>query len=60
MNAFWESYSLNSLIKEPTFYKNPANPSCIDLILTSSPRSFQNSSVVETGMSEVATENKKL
>ena len=33
-------------------YKNPANPSCIDLILTTLPRSFQNSSVLETGLSD--------
>ena len=42
MNAFCETYSLSSLIKEPTCYKNPANPSCNDLILTNSPCSFQN------------------
>ena len=52
MNAFCERYSLSSLIKEPTCYKNPANPSSIDLILTNSSRSFQNSSVVETGPSD--------
>ena len=51
MNAFCERYSLSSLIKEPTCYKNPANPSCIDLNLTNSPRSFQNSNVIETGLS---------
>ena len=52
MNAFCERYSLSSLIKEPKCYKNPANPSCIDLILKNSPRSFQNSNVVETGLSD--------
>ena len=52
MNAFCERYSLSSLIKEPTCYKNPANPSCIDLILTNSLRSFQNSNVVGTGLSD--------
>ena len=52
MNAFCERYSLSSLIKEPTCYKNPANPSYIDLILTNLPRSFQNSGVVETGLSD--------
>ena len=52
MNAFCERYSLSSLIKELTCYKNPANPSYTDLILTNSPRSFQNSSVVETGLSD--------
>ena len=48
---FCKSYKLSNLIKEPTCYKNPENPSCIDLILTNYPRSFQNSSVIETGQS---------
>ena len=48
MNAFCDRYTLSSLIKEPGCYKNPANPSCIDFILTNSSRIFQNSSVVET------------
>ena len=52
MNAFCERYSLSSVIKEPTCYKNPASPSSIDRILTNSPRSFQNSSVVETDLSD--------
>ena len=52
MNAFCERYILSNLIKEPTYYKNPVNPSSIDLILTNSTRSFQNSSVVETGLSD--------
>ena len=51
MNAFSERYSLSKLIKEPICYKNPANPSCIDLILTNSPRSLQNFSVVQVGLS---------
>ena len=49
---FCERYNLNSAIKELTCYKNPANPSCIDFILINSPRSFQNSCVVETGLSD--------
>ena len=48
MNAFCEKYSLSTLIKEPTCYKNCANQSSVNLILTISLRSFQNSSVVET------------
>ena len=52
MKAFCESYNLSSLIKEPTCYKNPQNPSCIDLILTNSPYSFQSSCVIETGLSD--------
>ena len=42
---------ISSLTKEPKCYKNPHNPSCIDLVLTNSPYSFQNSSVIETGLS---------
>ena len=34
MRNFCNSYSLNSLIKQPTCFKNPENSSCIDLILT--------------------------
>ena len=52
MRNFCESYNLSSLIKESTCYKNPENPSSIDLILTNSSHSFQCSSVVETGLSD--------
>ena len=40
------------MINKPTYYKNPEKLSCIDLILTNCPRSFQNSCVVETGLSD--------
>ena len=46
------SLNLTSLIKEPTCYKNPDNPSCIDLTLTNKPFSCQNSCVAETGLSD--------
>ena len=52
MNDFCVKYSLSSLIKEPIFYKHSANPSYIDLILTNSLHNFQNSIVVETGLSD--------
>ena len=41
--VFSDTYDLKSLIKESTCYKNPNKPSCIDLILTNKPRSFQHS-----------------
>ena len=50
MKLFCETYDLSSLIKIPTCYKNPEKPSCIDFLLTSRPKSFQNLSVVEVGM----------
>ena len=43
---------LKRLIKVPTCYKNPDNPSCTDLILTSKPRKFKNSCVTETLQSD--------
>ena len=50
LKEFCERFLWNeSLIKIPTCYKNPANPTCIDLMLTNSNRSFQNSCTIETG-----------
>ena len=37
---------------EKTCFKNPYNPSCIDLIVTNRSKSSQNSMVIETGLSE--------
>ena len=50
METFCGSYGLKNLIKVATCYKNPQNPSCIDLIFTNSPLSFQSSGVIETGI----------
>ena len=52
MADFCNVYNLKSLIKVPTCFKSPQNPSCIDLILTNKPRSFQNSTALETGLSD--------
>ena len=40
MQQFCETYHLNNLIKDPTCFKNPPNPSSIDLILTNRPKKF--------------------
>ena len=52
VKTFCDSYSLTSLIKQPTCYKNPSHPKCIDLILTNVPQSFQSTCVIETGLSD--------
>ena len=52
MTSFCESYNLKSIIKQPTCFKNPEKSSCIDLILTNRPKSFQSTSVIETGLSD--------
>ena len=43
---------LKVLIKQPTCFKNPENPSCIDLFLTNRPRRFCDSYVIETGLTD--------
>ena len=52
MEEFCKNYNLKSLIQVSTCYKNSNNPSCIDLILTNSQRSFQSSCAIETGLSD--------
>ena len=52
MKSFCESYNLTNLIKQPTCFKIPKKPSCIDLILTNRPKSFQTTCVLETGLSD--------
>ena len=50
LKDFCNLYDLTNLINN--CYKNPNNPSCIDLLLTNSPKCFQNSCVIETGLSD--------
>ena len=52
ISEFMSVYSIRNLVKQKTCFKNPENPSCIDLTLTNSPRSFQSSNVFETGLSD--------
>ena len=52
LNDFCNANNLFSLVKEPTCFKNPYNPSCINLSLTNRPRSFQNAVTIETGISD--------
>ena len=47
MKFFCENYGLKNLIRQPTCYKNPSNPACIDLILTNVSLSFQSTCVVD-------------
>ena len=52
LKNFCDLYHLKSLVKEPTCFKNPDNPSCIDLFLTNCWRSFQDTQTVETCISD--------
>ena len=44
-------HNLQSINKEPSYYKNPNNPSCIDLFLANSSRSFYQTETFFTGLS---------
>ena len=52
MIRFCETYKLRNLVKHPTCFKNLENPSCIDLLLTNKPLSFQTTTVIETELSD--------
>lgn len=45
-------YNFKCFINKLTFYKNPDNPSCIDLNLPNCPYYFQDPSTFETGSSD--------
>ena len=51
IKSFCHRYSLKHLIRKPTRFKNFKKPTCIDLILTDMPHSFQSACVIETGLS---------
>ena len=52
IKIFCSNSNLTSRINKPTCYKSPDKPTCIDLILTNCLGSFQNSSVIETSLSD--------
>ena len=52
MKTFGENFKLPNLIKVPTCFKHPENPTCIDLILTKKPLSFKSTYAIGTGLSD--------
>ena len=52
MQEFSESYFLENMVKKTTCFKNPAKPTCINLIITNKPGTFQNTKTYETGLSD--------
>ena len=52
IKIFCNNYNLTSMINKPNSYLNPDKPTCIHLVLTNCPGSFQNSCVIETGLSD--------
>ena len=52
MKESLELYGLKNLVRGNTCFKSLNNPSCIDLILTNSWGSFQNTNVISSGLSD--------
>ena len=52
MIEFCEVYKLKNLVKGATCYKNPEEPTCIDLSLTDRPSSFHGCHIIETGIAD--------
>ena len=52
MGEFCQIYNLKNMINEPTCFKNPLNPSSIDVILTNKTSRFSNNCTLETGISD--------
>ena len=52
LHKFCDVYGLRNIIKEPTCYKNPENPSLIDVMLVGKPRRFHETLVFDTGLSD--------
>ena len=52
LSQFLYEYNAKNIIKENTCFKNALNTSCIDLFITNSPLSFQNTIAVSNGLSD--------
>ena len=52
LRNFCDLYKLKNLVREPTCIKNPDNPSYINFFLTNCSRGFQDTQVIETGLSD--------
>ena len=52
LSQFLYEYNAKNIVKENTCFKNALNPSCIDLFITNSPLSFQNTIAVSNGLSD--------
>ena len=52
MATFLYQYDARNLVKQKTCFKNPNNPSSIDLFITNNKNSFQNTITISTGFSD--------
>ena len=52
LHNFLYERNAKNLVKEKTCFKSVTNPSCIDLLITDSPNSFQHTTTVPIGLSD--------
>ena len=52
LDEFCQTYNLESIVNKPTCFKNPKNPSCIDLMLPNKQERFLKAKIVETRLSD--------
>ena len=52
LQDFLFEQNMKNLVKEKTCFKSVENPSCIDLFLTNTAASFQDTTTVTTGLSD--------
>ena len=52
IKAFCDNYGLKNVIRQPTCYKSPSNPTCFALILTNARQRFQSICVLGAGLSD--------
>ena len=52
LSQFLYEHGSKNLVKAKTCFKNPENPSCIDLFITNSPHSFNHTTALSTGLSD--------
>ena len=52
LQEFLDDFSAKNLVKEQTCFKSLENPSCINLFVTNSYQSFQNTMTISTGLSD--------
>ena len=50
--TFLEKYDAKNIVKDKTCYKSLQNPSCIDLFISNSPKSFMKTITICTGLSD--------
>ena len=52
LSQFLFEMNAKNIVKETTCYKSLSNPSFIDLVITNSSSSFQNTNAISTGLSD--------